>query len=429
MKRASIQSFSREPLASAGDALARGSRLNWVCAGVLLCSLLGCAKTEEKEPEGDRLAPVTAVPAEKVDLGEWTELLGTTQPLPNRAAHVSAIVPGHVLSVLGDGKNPAVAEGAQVGADQVIVKLDDRVARANRDKLAANLDEFKDLKDQAQNAVDLANIEVKRLEELSKDTTTGALVSRVDLPKARVALKDALSRQEGVASRKKAVEAELKALEAELEFYTLKAPIPGRLSQVQVRPGQAVTAGAILADVVDLGDIDILCFVPPRGAGRLVDRPARLVDQPEVTGKVVFVAVQAQAETGMFAVKVRFPNRDGALRAGSAQRVQVLTQQEEKRVTIPEAALFEDQEEPIVLAVIETEVEEKKQTIVRKLRPTLGVRDREHRVVEVLGLEGTDPKKKETFKIEDVLFVTSGGYGLEDGDKVKVEEKKEGGEH
>jgi RND family efflux transporter MFP subunit len=398
-------------------------------AGLLLCGLLGCGKTEEKPPEEERLAPVTAVPIEEVSLGEWTELLGTTQPLPDRIGHVSAAVAGHVVAVPGEGKHATVAEGAQVTAEQVIVKLDDRVARANRDKLAASLDEFKELKVQAQNAVDLADLEVKRLEQLSKDTTTGALVSRVDLPKARLALKDAQSRQEGVTLRQKSVEAELKALQTELDYYTLKAPLAGRLGQVTVRPGQAVTAGTIVADVVDLHEIDVLCYVPQRVAAQLGDKPARLVDPANIPGKVAFVAVQSQAETGLFAVKVRFPNPDDALRAGSAVRVQVLTQPEKKRDTIPESALMEDEAKPRVLVVTDDEDGKK---IVRKLQPVLGVRDRtsdhEHRRVEILGLEDPthEKDKKETFKIKDVLFVTSGGYGLEDGDKVKVEEKKEG---
>src|SRR5205814_2310770 len=55
------------------------------------------------------------------------------------------------------------------------------------------------------------------------------------------------------------------------------------------------------------------------------------------------------AETGNFVVKVRFPNQDAKLRANTVVRVQVMTQPEKKRLTIPVAALYEDQEPPMVI--------------------------------------------------------------------------------
>ena len=42
-------------------------------------------------------------------------------------------------------------------------------------------------------------------------------------------------------------------------------------------------------------------------------------------GKVVYIADQAEVETGSFAVKVRFPNRDLKLRANAVARVRILT--------------------------------------------------------------------------------------------------------
>src|SRR5437588_7958534 len=103
----------------------------------LLCCLLlaGCGKTPPPAEEAPHPAPVKAQAAQRVTLEEWTELLGTTQPLPRHAARITAAVEGRVLSVLGDAKGPPVREGQQVAAGQVIVQLDDTVQRANRDRL------------------------------------------------------------------------------------------------------------------------------------------------------------------------------------------------------------------------------------------------------------------------------------------------------
>src|SRR5438046_2792799 len=92
---------------------------------LVAASTAGCsgslAAPEEETPE----APVHAQPARKVVLGEWTELLGTTQPLPNHSASISAVLEGHVESVLRDGRGSSVREGQQVEAGQIIVKLND----------------------------------------------------------------------------------------------------------------------------------------------------------------------------------------------------------------------------------------------------------------------------------------------------------------
>ena len=58
----------------------------------------------------------------------------------------------------------------------------------------------------------------------------------------------------------------------------------------------------------------------------------------------------------------------------------------------------------------------------RKLRAKLGVRDPENKAVELLELKD-DKDKLVDFK--DLLFVTEGGHGLADGDKLKVEKAEQ----
>src|SRR3954470_24127805 len=100
-------------------------------AAVVAAACLGCGrapKVEEKVPP----APVKWEAARQLVLEEWTELVGTTQPLPDRAARVTAPVEGRVIFVLG------TAEGQTVKAGDMLVRLDPAALVANRDKAEAS---------------------------------------------------------------------------------------------------------------------------------------------------------------------------------------------------------------------------------------------------------------------------------------------------
>ena len=407
-------------------------------ASLISLGPVGCHKAPPPAEE-EAKAPVKAVPAERVSLGEHTELLGATQTLPQHSARVTAPVEGHVLWALSDGSGTAVVEGQQVEKGQVIVQLDDRIIRANRGKTLAMLEDLHAQKRQAEVALQLAQLERDRLEKLLPGGNGAIpLVSRVELEKASLLTKDAEAKLTAAQAKEKAVRGDLEVLDVQLEYHKLRTPIAGRLGTVQAVPGQTLPIGTSVAEVVDLREIDVVCLVPPDSAAKLVlGQSAWLATNQEPTaphesgpeGKVAFIAVQAQADTGNFLVKVRFPNPDLRLRANMVVRVQVLTKPEKERLTIREAALMEDLNEPFVVVVedVKTEKnkegEEQKVGEARKLRAILGVRDRERHLVEILGLE--DPEKKEKVSLDDLLFVVEGGHGLHSGDGVRVEEAAE----
>jgi RND family efflux transporter MFP subunit len=414
-----------------------------LCGGLLACLPLACSRAPESAAAGEEghPAPVKAVAARKVKLGEWTDLLGTTTPLPDMVRPLEARVEGYLLPFFGDGPGKSLVEGQRVQAGQVIARFDDRLLQPNLDKARATVTDLEEQQKQAAYAVELAEIEVKRLEELAR-SEAGArgvpLVSRVEIDRARVNRLDALSKQKSLAARLEAARADQKALEAQLEYYTVRSPIAGRLGLFQVKPGQPVTRGALMTEVVNLDEIDVLCFVPPSGAARLaLGQAARLGPDRPADGKVVFIAVQGQAETGNFAVKVRFPNAQGELRANSVVHVQVLTRPEKERWVIPEAALLEDQEPPAVMVAHEIKTvkndkgEEEKIGEAERLVLVPGVRDREHGLVEVLRLEDDHGKEVPLKELEEkeILFIIAGGHGLKEDDKIEIEEIEPEKEH
>jgi RND family efflux transporter MFP subunit len=402
--------------------------------GILLS---GCKKAEPPEPP--QMAPVKVEHATEATFGEWTELIGATQPLPGRAARITAPVEGHVLTILQDEKGRPIAEGQTVTPGQLIARLDDRVARAQRDKLLASLDELVELRKQADLAQQLANLEVDRLTKLNPSGSSAVslpLISKFELDKAKLALQDAESRQRGVAAKEKTLRSELRALEIQLEYYQLRAPIAGILGPIQIVPGQTLAIGAAVADVTDLAELDLVAFAAPRAAQKLAVNQDAWYAGADATaakndprGKVIFIAEQAQPDTGNLLVKVRFPNQDRRLRANQVTRAQVLTQPEKQRLTVPEAALMEDQEPPLVVVADNVKMQKNPETKkdeqvgeARKLVVHLGVRDRSRHVIEILGLE--DPKTNKDVPVEGTLFIVEGGHGLQDGDLLKVDKQE-----
>jgi hypothetical protein len=230
--------------------------------------------------------------------------------------------------------------------------------------------------------------------------------------------------------------------------------------------------------------IDVLCFVPPAIAAKLrPGQAARLggIDQMSATatpagpaGRVEFIADQAAPETGNFAVKVRFPNDTARLRANTVLRLRVRTRDGEPCLAVHESALLEDQDPPAV--IISTPVEFKDVEVkdlpqpvsealkkefpnaaikkagtnttwalyrislagvdddvlvdpkgkvikdkigeARRLQATIGIRDRVKGMVQIRRLD--DPEKKWNGKLDDALFITNNGQGLQNGDHVKL---------
>ena len=374
----------------------------------LLIIFLGCNNQAPKPPEKAPAAPVTAEKAEEESLTQTTELFGTIQPVVTNVAKITANVSAPVLSILKGTDGRTLVEGQRVREGDVVVQLDDRILKEQRK--------------QADVAVRTAQRKVEQQQQIKKETPKA--FSQFDLDNAVFALEDA--------------EAKLKEKDEQLRLYTLKAPITGRLGRILVQQGQAVSPGTVIADVINLEDeIDALCFAPPYLARRLqLHQPAFIgANQNEgPEGEVVFIAQQAEPDTGQFAVKVRFSNRAQFIwqrewRANTVVRVQISTQFRPKTWVIPLTALIEDRDPPTVVIVhdLKTEKnEEGKEEKVGKaqlLSAEVGLRDREH--VEILSLRTLE--KKEPVAIQEVWFVTKGAQGLHDDDAVKLEEEEEKG--
>ncbi len=393
---------------------------------------LGCGKVEPPE----KVPPATVKwsgPYESA-LEEWTELAGTTTPLPDRIARVSAPVEASVRSVLTTADGKPVAEGQQVAQGTVLVQLNDTIAKTNLASLEATQKSLVEDEVQAQGVYDQALNEVDKLRKLKEQDPK--LVYEIDIQRADFALRDAKSKLQAAVSKLNAGAKAVDALKEQLKLYALAAPIAGRIGRIQVARGQALHVGDPVADILDIDEeIDVLCWVPAGMVARLkVGQDARsgsLEKDPknkesEAVGKVAFVADQADPDTGNFAVKVRFSNKtDSPLRANRLIRVRIQTQPARQCLSLPESAVMEDEEPPSVV-IVENIVtgknadgKEETTGVARRLQVELGVRDRTLHQIEILRL--TDPENKWHGDLKEAQFIVTGLQGLQTGDAVKLE--------
>src|SRR5262249_33261750 len=144
----------------------------------------------------------------------------------------------------------------------------------------AALRQLDEEKKQADIAAEQADLEIKRLQEMKR--LDPKLDRPFDMSKAQLALQDAQSKQRGVIAKQEAGKASVKLLNDQIALSTMHSPIDGRLGMVQVVPGQSLAIGAAIAEVVDLSEVDVLCYVPPYISKQLRDgMPARVKSPAE----------------------------------------------------------------------------------------------------------------------------------------------------
>jgi membrane fusion protein (multidrug efflux system) len=232
-------------------------------------------------------------------------------------AEVVARIGGSVLRVL-------VEEGQQVRAGQLLANIDPRQLRLELAQARAQLERIEN--------------DYRRQVELHQKglIAAGAFESsRFDLAQRRAAH-------------------DLAALQ--LSHTELRAPFDGVVAQRHIRVGQNVAAGATAFRVVDAGRLRAELHAPERQLQRL--RPGQPVvlsvdalPGRQFQARVARIAPTIDPRTATFKLTVELDNAGGTLKPGMFARLGVVFEHRSNVLSIPTAALLENQRDPMVFVV------------------------------------------------------------------------------
>jgi membrane fusion protein, multidrug efflux system len=228
----------------------------------------------------------------------------------------------------------SVADGAEVKAGDVLFTLDDRQAQAQLAMAQAAL-----AKDEAQ--LEQAQRDVTRYTELVARSATPIL----NLDNAKTA--SATSRAAIIGDA-----ASIRNMQVALGWYTIAAPISGRVGVVSIKEGNIIKAGdngssGILATINQISPIYVALSVSQKLLPALRDAMAsgvKVVATPQgstrqAEGKLALIDNTVDPLTGTIVIRAQFDNADELLWPGQLCNLTLTLRNEPNTVVVPREAI------------------------------------------------------------------------------------------
>lgn len=331
-------------------------------------------------PQGQR-PPVSVVVADaaRKPMPVRLDAIGTVQTIAS--VTIRSRVDSQIMEV-------PFEDGAMVEEGQVLFRLDSRQIEQQIKQAEANL-----ARDNA--SLNLARADLRRAEELAKrDFGTE---QRLETARAQVQTLEASVR---------AGQAALENLRVQLTFYTIRAPISGRVGVAGLRPGniaRTTESAPALAVINQIRPIYVTFGMPQRHLPEIqkavADATATVLATPQgytegATGKVALIDNAIDPTTGSIQVRAIFDNANDLLWPGALTSVRLTLRVEPNAVVVPREAVQASQSGSYVF-VIENDV--------AKVRKVTVSRTIDMETVIETGLEGT-----ETVVTDGQLLLTEG---------------------
>lgn len=328
--------------------------------------------------------PPAPVVLDKVEIGSVSvvhEAVGTVQPIAT--VTLRSRVDAQVQQI-------AVSDGAMVKQGDVIAVLDSRQIEAQIRQAEASL-----ARNQA--ALEQARRDVARFSELLERSAG----TKVNYDNAQTQV---LTAQAAIMGD----QAQIENLKVQLSYFTIRAPISGRIGVVNVRAGNIIRAGdnaatGAIATIVQTTPIYVVFSVPQRllgdyrGAIGKMDSFVEATPQgatAPVRGRIAFLDNVIDQSTGAVAVRAEFDNADDRLWPGQLCNLRVVLRSEPNVVSIPRVATQSGQTGSFVFVV---------ENGVARVRPIKISRTQEGRDIVSDGLKGG-----ESIVVEGALALVNG---------------------
>ncbi|MCW5593057.1 MAG: efflux RND transporter periplasmic adaptor subunit [Burkholderiales bacterium] len=271
----------------------------------------------------------------------------------------------------------AFREGQRVTRDQVLVRLDDSIQKADLERARANLTLSKSKYERA------------------RDLRAQGFISGQAKDEAENNLKVA--------------QADVELAAARLAKTEVRAPFGGIIGLRSVSVGDYVKEGQ---DMVNLEEIDPLkvdfrvpeVFLSQVKAGQVLQITMDALPDRTWPGQVYAINPLVDANGRAIAIRAQVANTDGRLRPGMFARVRLLTSEVRDSLMIPEESIFPVGDDKYVYKVVDGRAQRQKVEIGQR---------RDSRVEILGGLSAAD------------TVVTAGIVKLRDGAPVKVANSKE----
>jgi membrane fusion protein (multidrug efflux system) len=247
--------------------------------------------------------PAEVVNASEQNVPTYIEAVGTLKA--NESLILRPEITGRVKTI-------TFTEGQKVQKGATLVQLDAAMYRAQVNEAKAR--------------VALSETEYQRVNKLFKN---GAISETV---------------KDSALAQMQINEAQLEQAQVSLEKMTLRAPFTGIVGLRQFSPGEYITAGAEMLEIVDIDSMKLdfripEIYLPQIASGQPLNIHLSAFPGEVFTGEVTAISPQISEQGRNILVRAVLPNKDKKLRPGLFAKVQLLVDQQ-NLIVIPEEAII-----------------------------------------------------------------------------------------
>jgi len=231
--------------------------------------------------------------------------------------------------------------------------------------------------------------------------------AQYDLTEQHLQSVQAITKQQSIAAAKgqlASAQGKYAGSAVQLSYTQVRSPIDGTVTDRPLYVGETPAPGTALLTVMDMNTIVAKAHIPQTGAQQLRVGDAATISvaglEKTVRGKVTLVSPAIDPNSTTVEIWVSAANKSGALRPGSAAKLDIVSSALKNTLAVPSMALVQATDGVHVMVVDNG-------SIAHDTTVQTGIVDTEQQLTQItFGLESGE------------RIVTVGAYGLPDGSKV-----------